>query len=161
VAGSRRSREGNRFHCPEAFRRLHPDLETLSLDGRSGTRAARELAIESVLRRVRPDVVVPLSMFDAFAAVRRAKERRSDLRFLFTLNEVSPQFLVDCQKHLSIIDRLLGVSRLAARLLVDIGADPSRVDYVSDGSRSPGAVRLGRSADERFVSYRVRGALFE
>jgi len=148
---------GNRFHRPEAFRRLHPDLETLSLDGRSGTRAARELAIESVLRRVRPDVVVPLSMFDAFAAVRRAKERRSDLRFLFTLNEVCPQFLVDCQKNLSIIDRLLGVSRLAARLLVDIGADPSRVDHVSDGVPIP----LAREAsvptphEERNGSFRI------
>lgn len=125
--------QGHRFHNARAFQAAHPELETLVLDGRSGTRAGRLLAIEAAIRRVRPAVVVPITLSDPFEVVAGLKAHGSDLRLLFGSYEVSPDILCDVRRYRAVIDRGLGVSRVTAALLSQVGGLAERVDCVLSG----------------------------
>lgn len=137
---------GARFHDPQAFRRAHPGLESVLLDGRSGTRAGRLLALDAALRRVRPDVVVPVTLSDPFVALAKAKARGSNVRLLFGSYEVSAPLLLDVQRYRAIVDQALGVSRLTTALLTEVAGLPAeRVAYVPPGVPPP--LRLARGRD--------------
>lgn len=137
-------------HDPAAFEAAHPDLETLRLDGRSGTRAGRLLAIERAIRRTRPAVVVPVTLADPFEVLRELKSVGSDVRLFVGAFELSTSMLLEVRHYAPIVDRALGTSRLASQLLVEAAGLPrSRVDYVppgfarpSDARRTPAGERL-------------------
>ncbi len=138
---------GARFHDPHAFRRAHPGLDSVLLDGRSGTRAGRLLALDAALRRVRPDVVVPVTLTDPFAAVAGAKTRGSNVRLLFGSYEVSAPLLLDVRRYRAIVDQALGVSHLTTALLREVAGLPAeRVAYVPAGVPPPLRVAAGRQA---------------
>ena len=125
---------GNRFHDPEAFKRQHPGLPTTMLDGRTGTRAGRLVALEKTIRSVEPDVVVPLHLFDALEAVRREKATGRDIRLVFGVFEVSPALLLDAERYRPVIDYFVTNSRLLSDLFVGAaGADRARVENIPQG----------------------------
>ncbi len=129
---------GARFHDPFAFREAHPRLESVLLDGRSGTRAGRLLALDTALRHVRPQVVVPVTLHDPFAAVAAAKARGEDVRLLFGSYEISAPLLLDVRRWRAFVDQALGVSRLTTALLTEIGElEATRVAYVPSGVPRP------------------------
>ncbi len=130
---------GCRYHDPDAFRRAHPGLPSIELDGTSGTHDGRFLAVERAIRRTRPDVVVPVTLVDPFwvVAERRGRGVREP-RLLFGLYEVSAEILRDVGFFLPLIDQAVGVSRLAAELLVEVGGLPrERVAYIPNGVKPP------------------------
>jgi glycosyltransferase involved in cell wall biosynthesis len=129
---------GARFHDPFAFRAAHPGVDSVLLDGRSGTRAGRLLALHAAFDRVRPQVVVPVTLHDPFTAVAERRARGHDLRLLFGSYEVSAPLLLDARRYGGLIDQALGVSRLTAALLVDVAGLPAaRVAYVPSGVPAP------------------------
>lgn len=139
-----------RHHDPAAFEAAHPSLETLRLDGRSGTRAGRLLAVERAIRRTCPAVVVPVTLADPFEVLRELKSAGSDVRLFVGAFELSTPMLLEVRHYAPIVDRALGTSRLASRLLVEAARLPhSRVDYVPpgferliDAPRTPAGERL-------------------
>lgn len=143
---------GRRFHDAAAFSTAHPGLETVLLDGRSGTRIGRLLAIERAIHSVRPHVVVPMALVDPLQVVAELKAGGSDVRLLFGSYEVSPTMLCDVRRYRAIIDRGLGISRITTALLTAVGGlSPERVDYVPSGVQrarrlasglKPGPLRL-------------------
>ncbi len=66
---------GMRFHDPQRYAALHPRLRWEALDGRRGSPAARRLAVRSMLRSQRPDVVVPVMLFDGLLVAAATRER--------------------------------------------------------------------------------------
>lgn len=129
---------GARFHDPAAFRAAHPGHACVLLDGRSGTRAGRLLALHDAFDAVRPAVVVPVTLADPFAAVAERRARGDDLRLLFGAYEVSAPLLLEARRWRGVIDGALGVSRLTARLLVEVGGlAPESVAYVPPGVPAP------------------------
>jgi glycosyltransferase involved in cell wall biosynthesis len=134
---------GNRFHRPERFRSLFPDLDTIILDGRTGTLEGRLLAVCKAIRRVRPDVVIPGALWDAFDAVHSLKSRGRSPRLVYCLPGVQTPALTFLRRYGQTIDAAFGVSRLTCQLLTSVCALPrERVHYVPTGVAS--ARRLAR-----------------
>lgn len=125
---------GRRFHDAGAFRAAHPGLETVLLDGRTGTRAGRQLAIERAITSVGPQVVVPMTLYDPLPVMAELKGRGCPVRLLFGSYEVSPAMLNDVRRYREIIDRGLAVSRVTTALLTTVGGlSAEKVDYVPSG----------------------------
>lgn len=144
---------GNRFHRPERFRSLFPDLDTVILDGRTGTLEGRLIAVRKAVRRVRPDVVIPGALWDAFTVIHSLKSEGGAPRLIYCLPGVQTPALTFLRRHRQIIDAAFGVSRLTCDLLESVCALPrERVHYVPTGvtpartvaSRTPGdPLRIG------------------
>lgn len=144
---------GARFNDPFEFRRWYPDLETVLMDGRTGTRAGRRLAIDRAIRRVGASVVVPSDMADAFEAVAMRKSSGQEPRLVCTLNAFHPDYLALLEAYAPIIDRSYAVSKLTERALRELcGIAPERIDYVPTGvptrrkphiGRTTGPIRIG------------------
>ena len=125
---------GARFHDPEAFAAAYPHLETVLLDGRSGTSDGRQLAIRRAIRKIDASVVVPGMMIDTFETVADLKSRGSDVRLLGGLYGINTQVLLPLTYYAPILDRTFAVSRLTAQILHDVcGIPQDRVEYVPTG----------------------------
>jgi glycosyltransferase involved in cell wall biosynthesis len=129
---------GERFHDPAAFRRAFPDLETLDMDGRTGTRPGRLMAIDRTIARVRPDVVLPDAMIDTFEVVMQRKLSASSPRLVAGLPGLHPDYMLMLSAYAGIVDRAFGVSRHTARALRDLcDIPPQLVDTIPSGVPLP------------------------
>src|SRR5207237_9970287 len=81
---------GRRFHDPAAYRAAHPNFETVEVDGLLGTRESRVAALRETMRRIRPDLVVPINIADTLEAVAREKAGGSKSRLLVMLRAIRP-----------------------------------------------------------------------
>jgi glycosyltransferase involved in cell wall biosynthesis len=123
---------GNRFHDALSFDAALPEMETVLLDGRTGSREGRLLALRRVIRRTRPDVMDPGTLLDAWEVAQATKG--DGVRILSGVSGVFPAWLAFLRQRRSVIDRAYGVSLLLARLLREVcGLPESRVDYVPSG----------------------------
>lgn len=135
---------GNRFHDPFAFRKLFPDIETVLLDGRSGTREGRLLTIQRAVRTIRPKIVLPGALQDVFEFVRVEKQRAQDIRLLYGLPGIHPAAFAWLRRFEPIIDQAFGVSRLTVNLLKTVvGISPERIHYIPTGV-TPASIRAVR-----------------
>ena len=57
---------GARFSDPQTYAAAHSHLRPVVMDGRVGTESARRSAVLHALRRVKPDVVIPVGMLVYF-----------------------------------------------------------------------------------------------
>lgn len=129
---------GSRFHNPFNYRAAHPALDTILLDGRSGTAEGRVRAILRAVRRRRPDVIVPLCLADAYEAAARIKEQGNPVRLLAAAHGASPRMLADTATYQDFCDGAVAVSKLVAYLLTDgAGIPAERVSYVPNGVEPP------------------------
>lgn len=145
---------GRRFHEPEAYRRAHPAFETVEIDGTCGTREGRVAALRKVLRRVRPDVTVPVNIGDLFEAVAREKLAGSPVRLVAMLRAQFPHGDVeDIRRWRDFIDIAVGGNRLLRALIAEwAGIAGERLRWIPPGSRRkrssarvpkpPGRIRL-------------------
>jgi glycosyltransferase involved in cell wall biosynthesis len=144
---------GRRFHDPAAYREAHPDLRTVEIDGRFGTREARVAALRHTIRNVRPDVVIPINIADALEAVAREKLSGCDVRLLVMLRAIWPHGeLEDIRRFREFIDVAVGGNRLRRELIRTWAKFPeNRLRFIPTGSR-----RRTSSARAPSTSGRIR-----
>lgn len=129
---------GARFNDVDAYRAAHPELPIVPVDGSGGTRQARVEAISSVMRRVRPDVVLAARVFDAYAAVARARRRGGGTRLAVAIRACEPHYLYDARLHRDGIDLCVVDGELLRALAIDwSGLEPDRVVSIPGGIRPP------------------------
>jgi glycosyltransferase involved in cell wall biosynthesis len=110
--------QGRRFHNPARYLRSLSAFDHCLLDGRSGSVDGRRLAIQDVLNRVRPDVVLPGAVLDAWAVVEKSKSADGP-RVVYGLPGVDVNALSFLSRHAGGIDAGFGVGPLTERLLRD------------------------------------------
>jgi glycosyltransferase involved in cell wall biosynthesis len=108
---------GRRFHNPFRYRETYPSLDTVLLDGRTGTRDGRLLAIQQAIEKARPSAVIPGAVSDTFAAVAELKAAGSPIRLVYGLPGLAPAALEFLRLHAPIVDLGFGVSRLTRAVL--------------------------------------------
>lgn len=109
--------QGRRFHDPIRYQKSLPPFDHSILDGRSGSVDGRRLAITDVLHRVRPDVVLPGAVMDAWAVLERQKLDGNGPRIVYGLPGINLNALAFLSHHSSSIDAGFGVGPLTERLL--------------------------------------------
>lgn len=133
---------GYRLNDPKAFRAVYPELETVVMDGRTGTRAGRLQAIQRAIRKTKADVVIPSDMMDAFAVVEVLKAAGTGPRLVCGLTGLHPEYMALISAYAAIVDRAFGVSALTARALHELcGIDADRIDEIPTGVQEPVAAR--------------------
>jgi glycosyltransferase involved in cell wall biosynthesis len=149
---------GARFHDPQAFRAAYPGLETVLLDGRSGTGDGRRLAIRKAIRNSRAAIVVPGMMIDTFEVMRELKVQGSDVRLLAGLYGINTQVLLPLKHYQPILDQAFAVSRLTEQFLHRVcGMPADRVHYVPTGI--PAARRMASRVGDRPLRVGLIGRL--
>src|SRR5581483_9324770 len=127
--------------------------ETVLMDGRTGTRSGRLLAIRKAIDQSRADIVVPSDMIDAFDVVATTKAtRRGAPRLVCGLTGFHPDYMAMIKWYAPTIDYAFGVSTLTARALIDLcDIPPERVAAIPTGvapaivkwkDRKSGPIRL-------------------
>ncbi|HSY49358.1 MAG TPA: glycosyltransferase family 4 protein [Thermoanaerobaculia bacterium] len=133
---------GARFSDPRVYAAAHPHLRPIVMDARAGTESARIHAVVRALRRVNPDVVIPVGIGAAFEAIRAV-----DAAFIVPVLSQHEEWLANVIDGQDVIDLTVPNSRLLERvLLAEVGARCVR--YIRQGAprgttpRSPRTPRL-------------------
>jgi glycosyltransferase involved in cell wall biosynthesis len=108
---------GRRFNDPEPIRRSHPQYRVAEIDGRTGTREGRIRAVCRAVRRVKPDLVVPLGLADVRSAVGRLKRSGVPVRLVEAIHSTNPEMFNEIRAFAPIIDLCAGVNPLHASFL--------------------------------------------
>jgi len=122
--------QGRRFHDPIRYQKALPPFDHQILDGRSGSVDGRRLAINDVLHRVRPDVVLPGAVMDAWAVLESQKLNGNGPRIVYGLPGINVNTLGFLSHHSSSIDAGFGVGPLTERLLRDYCGLPDQRTFL-------------------------------
>ncbi|HYV03826.1 MAG TPA: glycosyltransferase family 4 protein [Blastocatellia bacterium] len=135
--------KGSRFNDVAAYRSAYADLPIVEIDGTKGTRQGRLEALESVIKRVQPDVVMSARIFDAYDVVTSLKQRQGSPRLAVTIRGFEPNYLFDARVYKDNIDLCVVDGKLLAAACVGwCGLNESRVVSI------PGGIRPSKSAIE-------------
>jgi glycosyltransferase involved in cell wall biosynthesis len=157
---------GSKAHDPDRFRRSHPALETVEIDGRGLPQDSRVRAVMRCVRRLDPSIFIPLVVSDAHEAAARLRMAGSRPRYLLTLHGNTPPQLLEAREMTPYADFAVAPGALTFRLLATLGMPPDRLTYIPNGARerlaeprarAPGApLRLGYVGRLADVDKRVR-----
>lgn len=129
---------GQKYNQPDIYRKFHPTLPTVEVDGRGLNREGRVRALARCIRRAGPSVVLPLGIVDANEAVIRRKQAGDAVRLLAHAQGNLETMLADLRTYRDWIDRVVCPGRLTQKVLVDwAGFAPGRVLNISNGADHP------------------------
>lgn len=134
---------GKRFNRPEPFRRAMDEGSIVTFDGRTGTDEGRILAIQKVVDRLKPRVVVTSGLAHVLPAIGRLKASGCDIRLVYAIHATSASILADPLGFSAVLDAAVGVNPLHARFLESRGFT-GRVAMIPYGSDAPARVQCGR-----------------
>jgi glycosyltransferase involved in cell wall biosynthesis len=105
---------GETHHDPYAYRDAHSRLDVDGIiDGRWCSRHDRTVLVKRVIERARPDVFIPVGVYDALGAVSALAGTRP--RTIYPIHEYDPRVLRDVQTFSGSIDRVVCCDRLSIR----------------------------------------------
>lgn len=140
---------GLKTHNPDAWRKAHPTLDTVEIDGCGMNADGRIRAVERCLRDVKPTIFIPINAVDACDAVCRAKVGGDAVRFLMTVVGNHPAQMADARRYRNFVDLLVCPGELTARVAVRwAGFDADRVRHVPNGAWNARRNRVARDAHE-------------
>jgi glycosyltransferase involved in cell wall biosynthesis len=123
----------------------------IPVDCGSGSPLYRQYNIARLVNDIKPDVVLPLRVYDAMVAI--ANDRRRKYRVIYSLHEYREHYIQDIVTYKSIVDKVVVFDELARRAVLQIaGMSPENVitiphgvGVVSKGSRKTVArpIRIG------------------
>ncbi|TWU27183.1 UDP-D-galactose:(glucosyl)lipopolysaccharide-1,6-D-galactosyltransferase [Novipirellula galeiformis] len=131
---------GASFDDPDAYRRVHRNLETIEIDGTHGTRAARLKSLRETIRKTSPNVVLSMRVFDAYQAV--AQLKADDLsrapRLAVGVRAYESAYISDVRRCCGNIDLCVTSGKLIAAACRQIGGmEEQRVESIAGGVHPP------------------------
>ena len=137
---------GAKVHDPDRFREQHSGLPVLEIDGRGLNAEGRVRAVVRAIRRLQPDICVPLTLVDSHEAACRAKAAGLPVRYLQSIHgNVSAQ-IADAWRYGSWADLAVCPANLTTRLLAAGGMPGDRLRRVPNGAEPPRYARRSRPA---------------
>lgn len=132
--------QGRSFNQPRKYLDVNGDLPHVVLDGQLGTRAARCAALSDAIRRIQPDVVLSMRVFDAYeptiSAKRASSQRRP--RLAVGVRGYEAPYLDDMVRYRDAVDLIVTSGELIAAACRDLcGIDPLRVTSIGGGVHLP------------------------
>ncbi|MFT3807415.1 glycosyltransferase family 4 protein [Arenimonas sp.] len=131
---------GRLFHRPDQYLLVHPDQEALVAHCETDTPVGRRLALERLLKRVRPDIAVSVNIPDLFVAMNRLREsNQCATRAVMSVHGIERSLFEDMARYRGTIDAAVCTNRLACALSQSLGGvDGDRVHYAACGVTIPG-----------------------
>jgi glycosyltransferase involved in cell wall biosynthesis len=129
---------GCQAHDPDRFRRFHPGLPNVEIDGRGFNREGRVNAIARCIRRLRSEIVVPLGVCDAFEAVVQCKQRGQPVRLVGSGQGNLEPMLADLWDYRDWFDLIICPGQLTRNFLIQrAGFADDRIQHISNGADAP------------------------
>ncbi|HTD84083.1 MAG TPA: glycosyltransferase family 4 protein [Gemmatimonadaceae bacterium] len=126
-----------RFHDPSSYGKRHRVIAPVAIDGSSGFREDRILALLALFNRMRPDVIVPVNLADALAAAAYWKARGAATRLVVCVHGQGEDRIDQVRAYAPFIDLAGSVSKRVANRLLDVMGDPARVQHIPTGVPPP------------------------
>ncbi len=128
---------GLSLHNPDVYRKFHPNLPSREVDGRGFNRESRIRACEREIRRVAPNVVLPLGVLDAADAALRFAARAQSIYIVGRAQGNLPPMLADLEDRRTGFDHVVCVGEMTRRFLVKhAGFSGDRVTHIANGAMS-------------------------
>jgi hypothetical protein len=124
-------------HDPARFEAANPGRETVVIDGRGLDARGRGREVRRCLRRVRPDVFLPLTSVDAHDAICAAKSAGEPARYLMSIPGNVPAQIADARGWAGFVDLAVCPGRHTCRLVEWAGVPTERIRHVPNGARTP------------------------
>jgi len=148
VAGLAR---GARYSDPGNYAAAHPHLRGVIMDATVGTESARIAAITRAIRRVRPDVVIPIGIGSIFPAMAREKTTR----LVTPIFSYYPDWIANVIESFDLVDMAVPNARLLDAYLRSVAGD-ERVQLVRQGVPAATQPRKPRDPAHLRVAYAGR-----
>ncbi len=140
---------GSEAHRPETWKEAHPGLRTTEIDGRGLNAVGRIRAIERCIRRVKPDIFVPVGVVDAYDAICHLKLKGSSTRLVMTIHGNTPSLIADMARYQNFADLVVCPGALTCRLATQwVRVPEERVRHVPNGVFSPRVEHRPRKAGQ-------------
>jgi glycosyltransferase involved in cell wall biosynthesis len=128
---------GIELHRPERFLAMRPGLDSVEIDGRGLPAEGRVRAVIRCIRRVRPQVVVPLVVADAHEGACRAKAAGQQVKYVAPLHGNVPAQIADLRRYAAFVDLAACPGRLTCRMAEWAGVPADRVRHIPNGAEPP------------------------
>jgi glycosyltransferase involved in cell wall biosynthesis len=130
--------EGSRFHKPERYIAEYPFEDVIAIDGRSGYRECRVLSVLKILRKMEPDVAMPVGLADALYATALYKRMGGNCRLAVCVHGQSRDIIDDLELCKGYIDLFVSVSRKGCQTIRDRAFNVGeRVIHIPTGVPAP------------------------
>lgn len=131
---------GAKYDNPDAYRRVHPGLQTIDIDGRLGTRKQRLTALRNTIIKTAPDIVLSMRVFDVYEVVAELKEKDiyAAPRLAVGVRACEEAYISDVRRYQDNIDMCITSGILIADVCREFaGMENERVESIGGGVRLP------------------------
>ena len=140
--------KGYRFHDPHGYLATYPELSKIPvhfLDGTSGVAQGRRRAIESLIHKERPDIVVPVMLHEVLGAASARRMSGQAIRIVYPVHEDGIRVFQAIAEYSDRIDAVILVNRLCLDALCRFLQWPhERLFHVRCGAALPIATGTSR-----------------
>jgi glycosyltransferase involved in cell wall biosynthesis len=122
-----------RFHDPVRYAARHRVLQPIPIDGSSGLREDRILALRRLFESVKPDVIFPVNLADALTATAYWKASGAHVRLATCIHGQGDDRIEQVRAHASFVDLAASVSRRATGHLELVMGGNERIRHIPTG----------------------------
>ncbi len=123
-----------KWHDAETYREKHGCLTVRPINNNSGSREGRIRAIEDIIKRVNPELVVGVNIPDCYIAALRSRAIKVWPKIVMTVHAIQPDFYEDIRKYSEVLDGVICTNKLACELAkVDSGFNEKQIYYAPYG----------------------------
>jgi len=122
-------------HDANEYLRVHPFTHKHFIKNKTGTIQGRVDALEDLIKRVQPDVLIVVNIADVYQAVSKLRRQsNTNVRVVTSLHGIHPALIEDINQHYKLIDAVISTNRLTQQLVTQkTRLEPSRSLYAPYG----------------------------
>jgi len=125
------------FHDPARYQERHEVIQPVTIDGSQGFQETRIANLLALFDRVRPDVIIPVQLYDALLAAAYWKTRGATPRIIVCIHGQASQRVNQVRALAPFIDLAVSVSRRVVAELKPIMGEAQRVRHIPTGVPPP------------------------
>lgn len=131
--------EGPKAHQIAPYLQAHPQVHWVSIPCKTGTPRGRRKAVQDVVVRLQPDLLLSVNIPDAIAAVAELRAKgKSKTKVIATCHGIQTDLFSDMRLLKDAMDAVICTNRLACKLAEGIGQwDAQRIFYAGYGTAIP------------------------
>ena len=131
------------FHNATVFAEGFADTVTLPIKSKFATQHGRVTAVESLIRKTDPDIVLMANIADAYEAVYRCKKAGLKCRFIVAIRGISLNSIIDLNNYSGITDFCVTSGEFVRQACIQLARIPEhRVINIPGGVQIPDKVIL-------------------
>lgn len=129
---------GEKYNDPKKYASVYPGMRYIAIDGRAGTQNGRRIAVEKVIKKTQPDVVIPVLLHDALIGAIRRRQKGQIFYIVYPLHHEHQGVIETAITFRNFIDYFVSVNHLLADAIISIaGIDEERVSVIRSGVQRP------------------------